>query len=72
MIEVTRVYIGTGLVTKVMLNPRYIKTIEPLSSEHKYYEVAKTLIVMGSNEEDRLIYVEDPYTTVRYRVRRQN
>jgi hypothetical protein len=69
MIEITRVYIGSGLSYKVMVNPLYIKEIEPLQETHRHVGIAETLIVMdGGQNENALVYSADTYSAIKRKI----
>lgn len=69
MIEIGRVYVGSGFESKIMLNPRYIKRIEPLPLEHRYAHIARSLIIVDDGGEDNsFIYSVDSYSVLKGKI----
>jgi len=65
LIEINRIYVGSGLTKKQLINLRYVKRIETLEEDHKYAHFANTLLIQDDGEESSFIYAQDTYAQIK-------
>lgn len=69
IIEINRIYVGSGIRRKILLNMRYARKIEPVPPESPYYGLADVLIAMDDGkDETAIIYALDSYATIKGKI----
>ncbi len=71
MIEINRIYVGSGLERKMLINLRYVKKIENIAEEDRHSDMARTRLILddGTNEEG-VIFSTDSYPTIKGKITR--
>ena len=70
LIEINRIYVGSMQAKKQLINLRYVKRIETLEKDHKYADVANTLLIQDDGAESSFIYSQDTYAQIKTKLTR--
>ena len=68
LIELNRIYVGSGFEKKILINMRYVKRIESVDPVSEHYGLADSVIVMDDGQEVNLIYTTESYTTIKGKI----
>lgn len=71
LIEINRVYVGSGYTRKTIINTRYVKRIEVLEENHEHFGRAKVLFIVEDHSHERnvgFIYAIDSYDTIKSKI----
>ncbi len=68
LIEINRIYVGSGLEAKILVNLRYARRIETLTPSHTHYNSVRTVIVMDDGIDTSLVYTNDSLSILKSKI----